>query len=71
MCIAVPGRILTVGTEKATVMIMGIEEEINIAFLENIKPGEWVLIHTGYAICKIEESEADEVQALLKELGEG
>ncbi|WP_180270685.1 HypC/HybG/HupF family hydrogenase formation chaperone [Sporanaerobium hydrogeniformans] len=70
MCIAVPGRVIAVYQEKARVSIWGIEEEINIIFLEDVKVGEWVLIHTGYAIGKIEEQSAKEAQAFLKSLGE-
>lgn len=70
MCIAVPGRIIGIDKEKAQVSIMGIEEEINIMFLEDVKIGEWVLIHTGYAIGKIEEKSAQESEAFLKRLGE-
>ncbi|MHC1748329.1 MAG: HypC/HybG/HupF family hydrogenase formation chaperone [Cellulosilyticaceae bacterium] len=70
MCIAVPGRIIAIDKEKAQVSIMGIEEEINIIFLEDVKIGEWVLIHTGYAISKIEEKKAKESQAFLEMLRE-
>lgn len=69
MCIAVPGQIIAINKENAQVFIMGIEEEINIIFLEDAKIGEWVLIHTGYAISKIEEKRAREVQEFLKMIG--
>ena len=70
MCIAVPGRIIATEGEKAQVSIMGIEVEINITFLEDVKVGEWVLVHTGYAISKIEETSAKASEAFLKKLGE-
>lgn len=70
MCIAVPGRIVATQGEKAQVSIMGAEVEINITFLEEVKVGEWVLVHTGYAIGKIEETSAKASEAFLKKLGE-
>ena len=69
MCIAGPGQIIAINKENAQVSIMGIEEEVNIIFLEDVKIGEWVLIHTGYAISKIEGKKAREVQEFLKMIG--
>lgn len=70
MCIAVPGRIVAIYKQMAQVSIMGVEAEINITFLEDVKVGEWVLVHTGYAISKIEEDSAKASQAFLEKLGE-
>lgn len=70
MCIAVPGCIVAINEPMAQVLIMGVEAEVNITFLEEIKVGEWVLVHTGYAMSKIDEDSAKASQAFLEELGD-
>lgn len=70
MCIAVPGRIIAINEPMAQVLIMGVEAEVNITFLEEVKVGEWVLVHTGYAMSKIDEDSAKASQAFLEKLGD-
>ena len=68
MCLGVPGRIIErspVEPDLARVDVEGIVRDINIALLEDDPPapGEWVLIHLGFALEKMTEEEAREAQA--------
>jgi hydrogenase expression/formation protein HypC len=74
MCLAIPGQIVKLLPEHkdlATADVSGIKRNINIGLLEGegVKPGDWVLIHVGFAMSKIDEDEANATLALLEELG--
>ncbi|MGD0044466.1 MAG: HypC/HybG/HupF family hydrogenase formation chaperone [Isosphaeraceae bacterium] len=63
MCLGIPGKvveILDMDNDLAKVEVSGVRRTINVALLkdENLQPGEWVLIHVGFALSKIDESEA-------------
>ncbi len=68
MCLAVPGRISSVDGEYATVDYGGVTKRVNISFLEDVKPGEYVLVHVGYAIQKMDEEEASKTLQLWEEI---
>lgn len=68
MCIAVPGEILEIKGYMAITDIMGIEQEICIAFIEEVKAGDIILIHAGYAISKLLKEEGLEVLKFFKAL---
>jgi hydrogenase expression/formation protein HypC len=73
MCLAVPGRIVTVTDEGAEtragrVEFGGIEREVSLALLPEAKVGEYVLVHAGFAISLVDEEEAARVFEYLKEM---
>ena len=75
MCLAVPGRILSVcGDDPLTrlgrVDFGGIIKEINLAFVPEACVGGHVLVHVGFAIAVIDEAEAARVFEYLREIGE-
>jgi hydrogenase expression/formation protein HypC len=75
MCLAIPGRILEVLPERpqlATVDVSGVRRSVNIMMLadEAVQPGDWVLIHVGFAMAKIDAQEAQASLALLEEIGQ-
>ena len=75
MCLAIPGQIIAMLPEHphlATVDVSGVRRSVNIMMLadEAVKPGDWVLIHVGFALAKIDEQEAKASLALLEELGQ-
>jgi hydrogenase expression/formation protein HypC len=75
MCLAVPGRILSVcGDDPLSrlgrVDFGGIIKEINLAFVPEASVGDHVLVHVGFAIAKIDEAEAVRVFEHLREIGE-
>ncbi len=63
MCLAVPGRVTKIDGEKAEVDIGGIRREASLELIsdQGVKIGDYVLIHTGYAITKLDETEAREI----------
>ena len=75
MCLAVPGRLLSVAGEAPLTRIGrvdfgGIVKEINLAFVPEAQVGEYVLVHVGFALTVIDESEAALVFEHLREMGE-
>lgn len=75
MCLAIPGQIvalLPAETDLATVEVGGVRRHVNISLLEAeaVQCGDWVLIHVGFAIAKIDAEEAEASLAFLAELGQ-
>ena len=76
MCLAVPGQIVEVidpANRLATVEIAGVRRTVNIGLLdvgdESAGPGDWVLIHVGFALSRIDEDEARATLRLLEQMG--
>lgn len=68
MCLAVPAKVMKIlDSATAIVDILSIEQKTNIA-LVNVETGDWVLIHAGVAINKIDETLAEETLKILREL---
>jgi hydrogenase expression/formation protein HypC len=76
MCLGLASEILAILPENkdlATANVMGAERTINIGMIEgeDIKPGDWVLIHVGFAISRMTEDEARASIAFMESLGTG
>ena len=70
MCIGVPGKIIELEEEWAVVDLGGLKRKVGTQLTENLELGDYVLIHAGYIIEKIDEQEAQETLALLAEMYE-
>lgn len=75
MCLGVPGKVLTVkenaqGMTMGTVSFSGITKEVCLAYLPEVKPGDYVIVHVGFAISQVSEDEAAETFELLRQMGE-
>lgn len=79
MCLGIPGRIVSINANNdrlAMVDVGGVKRQVNIACIvdEDHPPvsciGDWVLVHVGFAMSRIDEKEAEETLRLLSELGE-
>lgn len=73
MCLAVPGKILTIdGAEPilrtGKVQFGGIVKEVHLAYLPEAKVGDYVIVHVGFAISIVDEKEATRVFEYLKEM---
>lgn len=66
MCIAVPAKIIKIYENQATVNFGGVKTRIDISLVEDLNIGDYVLIHAGCAIQKIDEKEADQTIELFK-----
>jgi len=67
MCLAIPGKILKIDGERAVIDYGGVRKEANVSLID-AKVGEWVLVHVGFAIQKVEEEIAHETYRLLDDL---
>ncbi len=72
MCLAVPAQIIKVlEDERAVVSLGGIEKEISIALLDRASAGDYVILHVGYALTRLDEDEAQKTLALFAEMMQG
>ena len=72
MCLAIPGRILEIvdaGNRLAKVDVAGVRRTVNVGLLDDADVGDWVLIHVGFALSKVDEEEAHATLALLQGMG--
>lgn len=75
MCLGVPGKVVSIEASSidmpmGVVSFGGITKEVCFAYTPDVKPGEYVLVHVGFAISKLDEEQALEVFRTLKEMGE-
>ena len=70
MCLAIPARIESIEGTEAEADIGGIKRKISLWLTPEIKVGDYVLLHTGYAISVIDEEEAQETLKLLAEMSD-
>jgi len=69
MCLAIPAKIETIEGNKAEVDIRGLKRSIGLHMMPDAKVGEFVLLHAGFAIQRIDPKEAEETYRLLEETG--
>nr|HET6904962.1 HypC/HybG/HupF family hydrogenase formation chaperone [Ktedonobacteraceae bacterium] len=75
MCLGIPGQVLEIVDDEnsiAKVVVSGVKRNVSIALVrpEGIDPGDWVLIHVGFAMSKIDENEARETMKALYTMGD-
>ncbi len=68
MCLAIPAEVLKVYGNKGIVDYGGLEQEVSLDLVEDVHPGDYVLIHVGFAIEKLSKDAALETLAIFKEL---
>ena len=68
MCLSVPGKVVEVGDNMAKVEVGGVIREVSTDVCPDVLVGEYVLIHTGFAIQKLDEKEALETLDLLRKM---
>ena len=68
MCLGFVGRIEKIEAEMATAEIMGVRRQISIVLVPEIRVGDYVMIHAGFAINPIDEEAAKETEEILKEV---
>jgi len=70
MCLAVPVRVVELqGGEMAIVDLGGIRKEVSLALVEDVAVGDYVILHVGYALTKLDPAEAERTLALFAEAG--
>ena len=76
MCLAIPGQVIELVDEVnqiARVDVVGVRRNVNVSLLaddgDHARPGDWVLIHVGFALSKVDEQEALATLGLLRGMG--
>lgn len=71
MCLAIPAQIITIDNNSgmATVSVDKVKVEVSLALVDDVNVGDYVLVHVGYALNKIDEDEAIKTLALFAEAG--
>lgn len=75
MCLGVPGQVVEVmhneiGIPMGKIDFSGVLKEVCLAYTPEVEVGEWVVVHVGFAISRIDEAEAKKVFKYLEEIGE-
>ncbi len=68
MCLAIPALVISIYGEKAVADISGVRREISLQLTPDVKVGDYVLLHTGYAISVIDEIEAQQSLDMLRQV---
>ena len=68
MCLAVPVKVVSIEGDEAETEIGGVRRRVSIALTPDVKAGDYVLLHTGYAIGVVDEVEAKETLKLFEEI---
>ena len=72
MCLALPARVVEVtGPETARIELGGVRKEISIALVDDVAVGDYLIVHAGYALTRLDPDEAQKTLALFAEAGLG
>ena len=72
MCLAIPGQVVELvdeGNCLATVAVAGVRRRVNVGLVDGVAPGDWVLVHVGFALSRVDEAEAAATLGLLRDMG--
>lgn len=69
MCVAIPSKIVEIDGETATVDVGGNRSSVRIDLIEDVEVGDYVLVHAGFAITRVDPEHARETLALMDEVG--
>ncbi len=67
MCLAIPLRLIEVTDDFGTIEIAGIKRKVNLSLVENPKPGDFVVVHAGFAITIMDQEEGEKTLELIKD----
>jgi len=70
MCLGIPGKVVSKGGDFAEVDFGGVKRQVSLLFCPEAEVGDYVLVHVGFAIQRLEEEDALQTLKLLQELGE-
>ena len=71
MCLAIPALVVELGANDCAVVdLAGLRKEISLALVDNIEVGDYVIVHVGYALNKLDPEEAARTLALFAEIGQ-
>ncbi|MEI6172123.1 MAG: HypC/HybG/HupF family hydrogenase formation chaperone [Bacteroidota bacterium] len=70
MCLAIPAKVIRVDGASALVTIEDVEYQASLLLLDEVKPGDYIMLHAGFAIEKVDAEEAAETLRLLNEVAD-
>jgi len=75
MCLAVPGKLLSISGDEplarmGRVSFGGIVKEVSLAYVPDVQVGDYVIVHVGFALSRVDEDEAQRVFEYLEQMGE-
>ena len=71
MCLAIPARVVELlPDEMAVVELSGVRKDISLAMVEEVAAGDYVIVHVGFALSKLDADEAEKTLALFAEMGQ-
>ena len=70
MCLAIPAKVISVEDTSALVTIEDVEYKASLLLLTDVQPGDYIMLHAGFAIEKVNAAEAEETLRLLNELNQ-
>ncbi|MCD6169363.1 MAG: HypC/HybG/HupF family hydrogenase formation chaperone [Candidatus Latescibacteria bacterium] len=70
MCLAIPMKVIKIKGSEGIVELSGVEREVNLQLVEDVSVGDYILIHAGFAIQKLDREEAEETLSYLRQMAE-
>ena len=75
MCLAIPGKVVSIGDEDpllrtGKVSFGGVLKEVSLAYVPEVKVGDYVIVHVGFALSRVDEEEANQVFEYLRQMQE-
>ena len=70
MCLALPCKVVAIDGDNCTIDVSGMKKDISLALLDDVVIGDYVIVHVGYALTKLDPEEAEKTLALFAEMGE-
>ena len=69
MCLGIPAKVTRIdASRQGKVDYLGTKVKVDFSLLEDLQPGDWVIVHAGFAITRLDEEEAQETLTLLREI---
>ncbi len=70
MCLAVPVKVIDVHDQTALIDIDGVQREVNVALIDKVAPGDFVIIHAGFAIQKWDQEDIEDYASIMEAMNE-
>ncbi len=69
MCLALPALVMALHDGLATVSLGGVRKTVSLALVDGVREGDYVVVHTGFALSRLDPEEAEKTLALLRDVG--
>ncbi len=70
MCLGIPAQVMELTESVAVVEVGGVRREVSVELIDGVATGDWVIIHAGFAIQKLDPEEAEKTLQLFKEIAD-